>query len=123
MRHMNQEMEVTVKVSKLIEALKKNKKIHIKEYKEAKKQYLVKVNEFIHNCLEDLDSGKLRSDEYKHRLHQPINNEDQYDQYIDMLDNAEEKEMKISKMQHDCFVHDKWDWMSGAKSVNSMYTG
>lgn len=121
MRHIEQNMEITVSVQELINHLKANKENHIKDFQEAREIYLTKVTEHLTTALESAKSGVFHKNNFNHNMHQPIDKSAEYDKYIGMLNMAQETDMKISTYQYDCFVNDEWEWVSQSKSISAIY--
>jgi len=119
MHHDN--LEITVNLEELISHLKINKENHINDFKKAKKIYLNRIGDFLTESNKLLMDETLPKNNYKHNLHQPIDMSKEYDKFIGMLEMAQEKELKISSYQYDCFVNDEWDWISQSKTINAMY--
>ena len=122
MRMNDVNIEVTVKISDLIEYLKSNREKHIKEYEEAKKEYFVSLKKKMRELSKSLKKEEFRKDNYNVNLQVPVIACDMYDQYIKMLTLSQDTEMKIDTHEYQCFIEDNWSWAVAAKSVNLTYS-
>jgi hypothetical protein len=116
------EIEIEVKVSDLINALKINRDKHVEEYAEAVKNYMSELTTRLKVLTKSVKNNEFRSDRYQITLAPPVDAKKMYDQYINMLSMSQKDTMNISTHEYQCFVEDEWDWAKAAKVTNSFYS-
>lgn len=122
MRMNDVNIEVSVKISDLIECLRDNKKKHLAEYEVARTEYFAALKRKLRDLSKSLKNEEFRKDNYNVNLNPPVNASDMYEQYIKMLSMSQETEMKISTHEYQCFVEDNWSWAIAAKTSNAFYS-
>jgi hypothetical protein len=117
----NVNIQVEVKVSDLISALKKNKEKHILDYKEAVDLYHIKVRERLEELVKSNQNNEIRKDNYAVHMIAPVDASKKYDEYISMLSMSQSETMNLGTHEYKCFVEDQWDWAIAATLSNSTY--
>lgn len=114
-------MNRTLKLRKdtLIEKIKENKKLHIKEYKEAVLAYKKEAEKQLKNLLEELSNGKT---DLKLDLVEPLNEEEKYDDLIEMFEVDVNTVLELTKSEYDKYYKDRSDFAQFAKHRNSFYS-
>ena len=116
----NLNLELMIPKAALIEALRKNKQEHLAGYEKAVQGFFADLDELLLTMA--INSAKKNLDEkYYINLQKPINNEANYDKYIEFFLLSTENEIKISASDYDCLVRDKWEWAVSARVQNSFY--
>ena len=112
--------KIKVKTADIIEALKKNKKQHQKDYKNAQTAYKKEGLEQVAEIKKKLEDGEtnLRLD-----LVEPIDRSDWYDGKISMFEYEVEKTIELEQSEFDSYVLDKSSEIAMAKMSNSTYAG
>ena len=112
---------VMLKVSTILEHLKKNREEHLRVYEEAKAGYLEKAAEELTRLTAAIADGKLVKIESKLKL--PVNYVHQYDQLIQMFELATNQESyQLTLAQYRCIVDDAWSWTDDFNFTNSTYS-
>lgn len=120
----------------LIEALKKNKVLHEKEYAESIEVYYKKMETALLN-LHEVSFGLASSAREKKDLTyyndlqialravsslvKPVDCKKLYDEYIKMFKDMAEPNVELTVQEYNSIVNDEWDWAINAKTVNSTY--
>ena len=112
--------EIKIEKSKLIEQIKTNKEVHIKEYKEAVTAYKTEVLKQLSELKSKIESNDL---EIRLDLTKPINNSENYDKTIEMFNWEVEDLVILSQGEFKEYVQDDNDFSRSAKFSNSMYVG
>jgi hypothetical protein len=113
-------LKVTVKVSDLLNVLKKNRAIHKAVVEEARAGYMERAQVALKERLKALKQGNISSLTF--RLSPPADYTDRYNTAIGMLEMAQEKELVLSAMDYRQYVEDKWDFTDTFYAVNSAYS-
>ena len=116
------DLEIQVKVEKLITALKKHKKAHIKDYYIAVENYFIEINHRLNELVASQNDGEFRDDNYVVNVTQPINEEAKYNKYINMLGMSVDETVTIGVDEYENFIEDNWFWATNAKFANSTYS-
>lgn len=115
MRHNRQ---INIKKAELIEKIKANKEVHIKDYEEAVIAYRKKAAELITKVQEELTNGSLK---IGINLVTPVNRADEYDKVIEMFNWETNDEIVITQEEFNEYVHDDNTSSIQAKFTNSTY--
>ena len=118
-------IKTTYSVDTLVFWLKKNKETHIKEYTEAKTEYLKKKADLL-SGLQDAVHTKgpegITQAFYKwSSLTEPVDATEMYDQYIQLISASDANNIELSAADASAIVNDSWDWAQSAKLTNSTY--
>lgn len=113
-------MPKTIRVNKeeLIEKIKQNKDIHIKEYEEAVIAYRVEAEKQLKQLLNDVKSGEL---DIKLNLVKPINTSKNYDDLIEMFKWEVNEIVELEYHEFRQYVQDETDFARVAKLSNMNY--
>lgn len=114
-------LTLKVKVDELVKHLRTNKEEHLKEYSEAVEKYFEQLCENLEELRLDAESGIKREDGYRIQLQHPQDASANYDKYINMLEMTEDDIIEIGVDEYEKFVEDNWEWVIGAKLLNSSY--
>jgi len=109
------------KVGEVLDTLKKNRAQHTKIVEEATQGYKEALRKEFVNKLHDLDSGRLPSTHSA--LTKPQSYVAEYDSAIEMLGMTSDATLQLDQNAFKCYVLNKWSWMGGFLSSNSMYSG
>ena len=121
--------ETTVLKSDLLEKVKKNRKLHIEEYKEACDGYRLKALQKLEDVIGELKARGLRVksgetiglDSISFGLVVPVSHEKDYDQVIMMLEMSVDEKVRLLSDEFACYVMDDWDWKQQFTASNSFY--
>jgi len=113
----------TIKVSKqaLLEQIKKNKKIHIKEYKLAVSAFKKESMRQLTDLVARVQLGKVTK--IKLKLTEPVNNSDNYDKIIEMFQWEIADEVELTQDEFNEYILDESTFSTNAKVSNSYYLG
>lgn len=114
-------LTMNFKVLDILDTLKKNRTEHAKIVEEAVRGYKEKFRLELVSKLHDIDSGKLPDTHSK--LSKPQSYLTEYDSAIEMLGMTTDETLELDQSAFQCYVQNKWSWMSGFLSTNSMYSG
>ena len=109
---------INVKTSEVISALKKNKEIHITEYKKARKAYKLEGLEQLEQIKKDLEEGKTGLGLI---LVEPIDRAEVFDDNILMFEQETKKDIELETEEFKNFYLDKGHTSRNASTSNSMY--
>lgn len=110
---------VRVDASKLLEILRKNREVHIKEFNEAVTEHRAKVIEQMKkNLTQAEDGGKLVC---AISLPEPKSYESSYNLAIKMLEMSLDKEIELSYDEFQQYVEDEWGWKNSFTATASLY--
>jgi len=118
MRHLGNR---TIKVKKddLIEKIKENKEIHVKEYEEAVVAYKEEALKQLAVQTSKVKEGALDA---KLELVTPVNNSDNYDKIVEMFTWEVENEVELSQDEFNEYVQDETEFAVAAKYSNTFYS-
>lgn len=116
------ELKVIVKVSDLLDALKKNFEAHKEEYVVARKVYYETVADKLRELLANAEKELTPSSGFYINLNPPVDNTKMYEKYIGFLSMSQTDEIEISVEEYENFVKDEWNWATNAKVSNSFYS-
>jgi hypothetical protein len=111
---------MTFPKSKVLEALKKNRAIHLKIVQEAQKGFREKAIELTEKLLSELKEGLPV--QLIIPLHLPDNHIDDFDRAIDMLSMSTGKTVNLNEGEFQMFVRNKWNWQHQFLANNAMYS-
>lgn len=109
--YQNENREIEVNKTKLIETLYENKSKHIKEYNESITAWRDNIMQAVDKIKEkiqespDVDPTHLIS-----RIRKPHNHSDQYNTVIGMMEMDVKENVTISQSDYMYFIKDEWDW-------------
>lgn len=112
---------VKMKVSELLEIVKKNREEHRALFLKAQEGYRKKVIEELEKRL--ADAREDRKIDVMFRLPEPADHTSDYDRTIRMLEMCVEDTVEVGDMEFECFVMDNWDWKRAFLTTNSQYVG
>lgn len=111
--------EIKVKKSDLLIKLKENKKNHRKMFEAALEGYRQTAIEELEKRLDDAKKGK-RIDIYV-RLHEPVDQTNDYDRAIAMLEMDINDTVELDANEFSQYVLDDWSWKQQFTASNSAY--
>jgi hypothetical protein len=109
---------VTINKAKLVEKIKENKEVHIKDYNEAVEAYKLEALKQLEKAKTELDNGSLS---IRIQLTTPVNRAEEYDKVIEMFNWEVKEEIELTQHEFNEYVHDDNDSSRNAKMMNSMY--
>lgn len=115
-----EQLEVTVRVVDILEALRTNREAHIEMYEEAVEGYRERCEEELINRLEKVRDGKLTNLAFN--LQPPKSHVKDFDRLIRMFEMTTEHEIALSEGQFKCYVENEWDWSRNWVLSNSSYS-
>ena len=101
-------IKTTYPVSKLLEAIKENRKNHEENYKKAMEIYREEVTKFCEKQLKLAKDGK--DIEYNCHLEKPVQYLKYYDQAIKMFEFSSETAIDLDSNVFSQLVCDDWEW-------------
>ena len=113
---------ITMKVSDLLEALKKNREIHAAEFEEAKAAFIERMESDLKLALKKTKTGNF--DEIKNiRLYPKVleNHVREYDEAIQMLQYTTTDIVEIDSETFRAYVNNEWAWSDTFKNVLNTY--
>lgn len=119
MRHLGNRT-IKVKKVKLIQQIKENKEVHIKEYEKAVVAYKEEALKQLNNEITRVKDGALDA---KLKLVTPINNSDNYDKIIEMFEWEVDEFVELSQNEFLEYVQDETEFAKQAKISNAFYMG
>ncbi len=114
-------LTMNFKVAEVLNTLRKNRAEHAKIVEEAVRGYREKFRAELVGKLHDLDSDRLPDTHSK--LSKPQSYLTEYDSAIQMLEMTTDETLELDQSAFQCYVQNKWSWMSGFLSTNSLYSG
>lgn len=114
------DIKVKVDVHEVIKALRNNKLKHIEEYNAAVDGFFDKLRAEVGKLADALNDRKL--EQVQLYMAPPVDARGLYDEYIKMLELAQDDEIEISTEEYACLFEDKWDWAQSAKAANTAYS-
>lgn len=110
---------VKIKTKELLEVLKENRKVHIKDFNEAREAYIIDATQQLQKMFE------AARDERKIvrfiDLVEPKSYEDSYNTTILMLEMSDDKVVELTSSEFTQYIEDKWNWKESFTAVNSSY--
>jgi len=111
---------VNIKKDQLLEAIRKNKEKHIKDFKEATVLYKSKVTEKLNGLL--LEIEQKEDVDVSIHLPKPVSHENDYSTVISMLEFSTDEIIEMSQPEFRMYVLDEWCWKQDFTHTNSLYT-
>jgi hypothetical protein len=111
---------VNINKHKLIEKIKENKEIHIKEFNEAVEAYRLEASKQLDEQKRLLAEGNLN---IMINLTTPVNRSTEYDKIVEMFTWEVKEEIELTQAEFNEYVHDDNDQSRAAKFSNSFYSG
>ena len=108
-------IEIIESLEKNRDEFKKNYEIAIAEYNQAKRRKVFKA----------VDDLNLNIDPVVYEnfgLKKPIDMTEKYDMIISRYKRCQDETVSLTEFQFEQIFFDKWDWVMGAKALNSTYT-
>lgn len=122
MRNFVHDMTINVNKNELINILTENKNKHIKNRKEAIKNWQLECKERLTKQLTELsETGNIKV--LSVLQHPPEDMSSNYQSAIDMLTWHTQDSVTLDQEQFAAFVQDKWEWSSHWTLSNSKYLG
>jgi len=101
--------EITMKKSTLIDTIKKNLEVHVKEYKEMHVLYSIKAIELTKELLSKVE--KDATGVYLAiSLTEPTSSEESYNTALEMLELEVNDTVTISEKEFKQYIKDEWNW-------------
>jgi len=110
---------IKVKKDQLIEKIKENKKKHVELYEKAVVAYKEEALEQLEKLTAEVNDGSL---EIQLNLITPINNEQNYDDVIEMFEWEVNEEVQLGQNEFREYVQDETDFAQDALHSNMMYS-
>lgn len=112
-----------VKISELLEKLKKNRDAHVAIVEEAQAEFRRQAIKRLDAMLLEAQSGKRIS--MSVGLSVPTQHTDAFDNAIGIMEmtaRAGEKTIDITAREYERFVRNNWEWSQGFRASNGTYT-
>lgn len=123
MPHMNGfTFTVDVKLTVILEALRKHKAEHILEYGEAKKEFRLQMLEKSKDTLARIKKEDFSQVTYNFGLTVPVNCVNSYDELINTFENVNDEVIEMKVQELNMIVNNSWDWLNIANQVNATYS-
>ena len=116
--HNHHNREVSIEKSKLIEKIKENRDIHIKEYDEAVIAYKKEADIQLKKLTKNLKDGVLT---LRLNLVTPVNRSSEYDKVIEMFEWEIADIVKLTQREFNEYIHDDTSDAIQTKALNSTY--
>ena len=116
--HNHHNREVSIEKSKLIEKIKENRDIHIKEYDEAVIAYKKEADIQLKKLTKNLKDGVLT---LRLNLVTPVNRSSEYDKVIEMFEWEIADIVKLTQREFNEYTHDDTSDAIQTKALNSTY--
>ena len=112
-------IEAEYPVTKILEAIRENRKKHAAEYKNAMDGYFKSMKELLEKAMKDIEAGKPATSAIFLQI--PVDNSKNYDSLEKLFQTMVGGTVKLSSSEFDQIVCDNHDWAIAAKATNSMY--
>ena len=109
------------KVGEVLATLKENREQHLKIVGEATEGYRKALRKELVDKLAKLDAGTFPS--IHSALTKPQSYVAEYDSAIEMLGMTSDATLQLDQNAFKCYVLNKWTWMGGFLTSNSVYSG
>jgi hypothetical protein len=109
---------IKVKRVELLNRIKENKAIHIKEYEEAIVAYKEEALKQLSSLTKKAQEGSLR---LELKLVHPVNKADEYDKLILMFQMEVEDVVELQQDEFNAYIFDELDFSTAAKMSNTHY--
>ena len=112
----------TIMVQKgvVLETLEKNRVLHLKEYKEAMKNWAEMAITQLKDEIKELENHPEDANLY-FNLQKPESHVDDYDKAIGMMKFEVRDEVEITEEDYSRFFLDEWNWSDGFKHLTTVY--
>jgi hypothetical protein len=114
------ELTVTIDKADLLDRLKKNREKHAQEYQTAFEGYVLVVTQELEEKLAKIKAGEAVETYSVHTA--PVDHTSEYDDLIDMLEMADDKQMELTQQQFRQYARDDWGWKQTWATENMTYT-
>ena len=111
---------IKVEKSELIDILEKNKKVHIKEFKDTWSGYKEDVQSWMEKQVLNLRSNKDFEVRFEGTM--PYSNEEDYTKILGMLELSVDTEVDLTTEEYTSYVQDDWEWKHHFSAMNSTYS-
>jgi len=119
MRHNQDARVILVNKAQLINKIKENKAIHIKEYEQAIVDYREEAKKQLKEQTSRLTEGKL---DIKLDLRSPVDNKDEYDKLVQVFEWEVKDEVELSQGEFNEYILDELPFAKIAKLSNTFYS-
>jgi hypothetical protein len=116
--HNHHNREVSIEKSKLIEKIKENRDIHIKEYEQAVIAYKKEAEIQLKKLTKNLKDGLLT---LRLNLVTPVNRSSEYNKVIEMFEWEISDVVKLTQREFNEYIHDDTSDAIQTKMLNSTY--
>jgi len=117
--HNHHNREVSIEKGKLIEKIKENRDIHIKEYEEAEIAYKKEAEIQLKKLTKDLKDGVLT---LRLNLVTPVNRSSEYNKVIEMFEWEISDVVKLTQKEFNEYIHDENSEAIHTRMLNSTYS-
>lgn len=111
---------ITVDKAQLLATLKENRKKHVKEFKEAKANYLKIVAKELAKRLKKVESGKKFHLNFT-GLYEPQSHTEDFDRAIGMVEWEQADSIKLSQEDFTRYIQDDWEWKAHFRRMSETY--
>lgn len=112
---------VNVKRTELLEALRKNKEVHLAEFKEATEDFKKALVAELQKNLKLAKAEKL--DKLQISMYPPTDYSDQYQEVIDMLEVSVDDTISLDSEAFKAYYKNEWSWTGQFKMMAATYKG
>ncbi len=112
--------EITIKKEELIKTIKKNMKIHAREYKELHEIYTKLAISELEKLIKDIKIDSKGKSLYI-SLSEPQSNKDDYKIALEMLDLEVNDNVTISEKEFRQYIKDEWSWSNAFAISKASY--
>jgi hypothetical protein len=116
--HNHHNREISIEKNKLIEKIKENRDIHIKEYDEAVIAYKKEAEVQLKRITKELKDGNLK---LKLDLVTPVNRSADYNKVIEMFEWEIADIVKLTQKEFNEYIHDETSDAIYTRSLNNTY--
>ena len=113
------QFQCRVTVASILEALQKNRKRHIKNFKLAVEVYKREAEKLLNKMLRSIQGGKRIS--HTISLLAPVNYASEYDRMIRMFEITLDKKVVLTETQYNMIFGDLWHWQATFYSNTMRY--
>ena len=112
---------VNVNRSQLLQTLKKNREIHVKEFAAAEAGYQQAMIDELQKTLKKVKKGEVK--ELHVSLSRPRSYEKEYTETIEMLEMSVDENINLDAESFRAYFKDEWSWSNGFKTLAAAYSG
>lgn len=105
----------------LLETLKKNRELHIKEYNAAAGGYHQAMLDKLQETIKKVKKGEVT--ELNVSLSRPRSYEEHYTETIEMLELSVDENINLDSESFRAYFKDEWSWSGGFKNLVASYSG